>query len=255
MAEGKVLLVGAGPGAPDLIAVRGVDALRQADVVLYDRLTHPALLDYAPPHAERIYCGRAPGAPGVNRQTRIHQLMIHHACLGRVVVRLKGGDPFVFGRGGEEMMALAEAGVPFEVVPGVTSSVGVPGLARIPVTHRGVAAAFGVFAAHEADDASRPAVDWEVAARMPTAVFLMGVERMGTIVEQLIAHGKPADTPVAVIQAGTLEQEQVFTGTLDTILGLAWHVQPPATVVVGQVVAIRDVVGRARDVLELARGA
>lgn len=253
MAEGKVLLVGAGPGAPDLIAVRGIAALRQADVVLYDRLTHPALLDHAPAHAERIYCGRAPGAPGVDRQSRIHRLMIHHATLGRVVVRLKGGDPFVFGRGGEEMIALAEAGVPFEVVPGVSSSVGVPGMALIPVTHRGVASAFAVFAGHEADDAWSPGVDWDVAARIPTAVFLMGVERMGTIVERLVAHGRPIDTPVAVIQAGTLEHERVYTGTLGTIFGLAGHVRPPATVVVGQVVALRDVVGRAREVLQLVR--
>ena len=156
MAVGKVWLVGAGPGAADLLTLRAVQALRDADVVLYDRLTQPAVLDYARPDAERIYCGRAPGAPGTDRQVRIHALMVEHASQGRCVVRLKGGDPFVFGRGGEEMLALAEAGVDFEVVPGVTSSIGVPGSAWIPVTHRGLAAAFAVFAAHEADDATGP---------------------------------------------------------------------------------------------------
>lgn len=242
MARGKVLLVGAGPGAPDLITVRGVNALREADVVLYDRLTHPGVLEYAPAGAERVYCGRAPGAPGTDRQARIHALMIEHARQGRVVVRLKGGDPFVFGRGGEEMLALAEAGVDFEVVPGVTSSIGVPGSTWIPVTHRGVSAAFAVFAAHEADDASGPAVDWTVAARVPTAVFLMGVERLPVIVQQLIAHGRPGATPVAVIEQGTLEAQRITTGTLRTILSRARHAQPPATVIVGDVVGVREAV-------------
>lgn len=239
---GKVWLVGAGPGAPDLLTMRAVQALRDADVVLYDRLTQPAVLDYARPDAERIYCGRAPGAPGTDRQARIHALMVEHASQGRCVVRLKGGDPFVFGRGGEEMLALAEAGVDFEVVPGVTSSVGVPGSAWIPVTHRGVSAAFAVFAAHEADDAMGPAVDWTVAARVPTAVFLMGVERLPVIVKQLIAHGRAASTPVAVIEQGTLESQRITTGTLRTILSRARDAQPPATVVVGDVVSVRDAV-------------
>jgi len=242
VARGKVLLVGAGPGDPDLITVRGINALRGADVVLYDRLAHPALLEYAPAGAERIYCGRAPGAPGTDRQERIHALMVAHALRGATVVRLKGGDPFVFGRGGEEMLALAEAGVDFEVVPGVTSSVGVPGSAWIPVTHRGVSAAFAVFAAHEADDAAGPAVDWTVAARVPTAVFLMGVERLPVIVKQLLAHGRSASTPVAVVEQGTLETQRVTTGTLRTILARARDARPPATVVVGDVVNVREAV-------------
>ena len=239
MAIGKVLIVGAGPGDPDLITVRGLRALQQADVVLYDRLTHPALLEHAPVTAERVYTGRAPGAPGTDRQSRIHRLMIEHARQGRVVVRLKGGDPFVFGRGGEEMLALAAAGVPFEVVPAVSSSIAAPAAALIPVTHRGVATAFAVFAAHEAED-STPAVDWEIAARIPTAVFLMGVERLPTIVEQLIAHGRRADTPIAIVERGTLDTQRVITGTLQTILARALEVVPPATVVVGDVVNVRE---------------
>jgi uroporphyrin-III C-methyltransferase len=249
VSEGKVVLVGAGPGAPDLITLRGVEALRRADVVLYDRLTHPALLDHAPAHAERVYAGRAPGAPGHDRQETIHDLMVRHARAGRVVVRLKGGDPFVFGRGGEEMLALAEAGVAFEVVPGVTSSIGVPGTAGIPVTHRGVAAAFAVFAAHEADDAPGPAVDWHVAARIPTAVFLMGVERLPTIVAKLTAHGRRVDTPIAVIERGTLDDQRVTIGTLGTILARTRDVSPPATIVVGDVVSVRE------SVLALQAGA
>jgi uroporphyrin-III C-methyltransferase len=247
--EGKDILVGAGPGAPDLITLRGAEALRRADVVLYDRLIHPALLDHAADGAERVYCGRAPGAPGDDRQESIHDLMVRHARAGRIVVRLKGGDPFVFGRGGEEMLALAEAGVAFEVIPGVTSSIGVPGTAGIPVTHRGVSAAFAVFAAHEAEDAPGPAVDWHVAARIPTAVFLMGVERLPTIVAKLTAHGRRIDTPVAVIERGTLDDQRVTVGTLATILSRTKDVRPPATIVVGDVVSVRE------SVLALQSGA
>lgn len=239
---GKVYLVGAGPGAPDLITMRGVEALRRADVVLYDRLTHPALLDHAPAHALRVYAGRAPGAPGDDRQESIHTHLVEHARAGRVVVRLKGGDPFVFGRGGEEMLALAEAGVPFEVVPGVTSSIGVPGVAGIPVTHRGAATAFAVFTAHEAEDATTGPVDWVLAARVPTAVFLMGVERLPVIVATLVAHGRRVDTPIAIVEQGTTEDERVTTGTLGTILGRAKDVRPPATIVVGEVVGVRETV-------------
>lgn len=243
MTHGKVYLVGAGPGAPDLITMRGVNVLRQADVVLYDRLIHPAMLDYAPTYAERIYCGRAPGAPGDDRQARIHRLMIRHAREGRIVVRLKGGDPFVFGRGGEEVIALAEAGVAVEVVPGISSSIAAPGAALIPVTHRGVASAFAVFAAHEADDATDPPVDWEVAARVPTAVFLMGVERLATIMTSLAAHGRALDTPVAIVEQGTLEGQRVFTGTIGTILARSAGVRSPATIVVGDVVSVREAAG------------
>lgn len=237
-----VYLVGAGPGAPDLITLRGVRALEQAGVVLYDRLTHPALLDHAPAHALRLYAGRAPGAPGDDRQETIHAQLVAHARAGRTVVRLKGGDPFVFGRGGEEMLALAEAGVPFEVVPGVTSSIGVPGVAGIPVTHRGASTAFAVFTAHEAEDATEGPVDWVVAARVPTAVFLMGVERLPVIVSKLIAHGRRVDTPIAIVEQGTCDAERVTTGTLGTILARARDVRPPATIVVGEVVEVREAV-------------
>lgn len=242
MTVGKVFLVGAGPGDPELITVRGVNALRQADVVLYDRLAHPALLDHAPAHAERIYAGRAAGEPDLGRQDKINQMLIRFACNGHIVVRLKGGDPFVFGRGGEEALALAKASVPFEIVPGISASIAVPEAAFIPVTHRGVAASFAVFAGHEASDASVSGTDWEVAARIPTAVFLMGVERLPTIVAELIAHGRNVHTPVALIEQGTLENQRVFTGTLGDILSRAADARPPATVVVGDVVSVREVI-------------
>ena len=251
MVPGRVFLVGAGPGAPDLITMRGVNALRQADVVLYDRLTHPALLDYAPEHAERVYCGRAPGAAGDDRQARIHHLMIRHARDGRVVVRLKGGDPFVFVRGGEELLALAAEGVQVEVVPGISSSIAAPSAAGIPVTHRGLASAFAVFAAHEADAATTPPVDWHVAARIPTAVFLMGVERLPTIVAQLVAHGRSIDTPAAVIEQGTLDSQRVYIGTLGTIVARTKDVRPPATVVVGEVVSISEAAAEGRSIAPL----
>jgi uroporphyrin-III C-methyltransferase len=246
MTIGKVFLVGAGPGDPELITVRGVNALRQADVVMYDRLAHPALLDYAPQDAERIYVGRAPGDPrssrGRNRQGHINRMLIQHACGGSIVVRLKGGDPFVFGRGGEEALALSEAGVPFEVIPGVSASIAVPEAAFIPVTHRGVATSFAVFAGHEAGDASVSGTDWEIAARIPTAIFLMGVERLPAIVAELLAHGRRTDTPVALIEQGTLVNQRVITGTLDNIILRASDARPPATVVVGDVVSIREAI-------------
>jgi uroporphyrin-III C-methyltransferase len=244
MKLGKVFLVGAGPGDPELITVRGLNVLRRADVVLYDRLVHPDLLRHAPADAERIYVGKASGQPGRTRQEHINQLMIAHACEGQIVVRLKGGDPFVFGRGGEEVLALSAAGISFEVVPGVSAAVAVPGSTLIPVTHRGTAAAFAVFAGHGADDASATGTDWEIAARIPTAVFLMGVERLPEIVAELLAHGRSATTPVAVIQQGTLTTQRIFTGTLRDIVERAKDAQAPATIVVGDVVNIRTAVLR-----------
>ncbi len=243
--RGRLILVGAGPGDPDLITLRGIRALQRADVVLYDRLAHPDLLAYAPTHAVCIDVGKSPGKGGTPKQQQIHALIIEHARAGRTVVRLKGGDSFVFGRGGEEILAAREAGIPVEVVPGITSAVAVPELAWIPVTHRHVAAAFGVFSAHAAADGADPApdgahVDWAAAARMPTAVFLMGVGALPTIVAQMQAHGRRADTPVAVIERGASPEQRVIVGTLDDIAAKCIDVRPPATVVVGEVVALRD---------------
>ena len=236
---GTVFLVGAGPGAPDLITVRGVEVLKKADVVLYDRLTHPSLLDHAPAHALRTYAGRAAGEPGGDRQARIHEQLIAHARAGRTVVRLKGGDPFVFGRGGEEILALAAEGVPFEVVPGVSAAIAVPATARVPVTHRGLSTAFGVFTGHDAADSAGSSTDWALAARMPTAVFMMGALHLAAIVERLLAHGRSPDTPAIAIEQGTLPDQRVHGGTLRQVLRVAGDVAPPAILVVGDVVSLR----------------
>jgi len=236
----KVYLVGAGPGDPGLITVRAVEILRRADVVIYDRLVNPLLLGYTSPKAECIYAGKERGAPGQPRQDRINSQMIHHVRQGKLVVRLKGGDPFVFGRGGEEVLALAAAGIDFEVVPGVSSAIAAAEAAQIPVTHRGVSTAFAVFAGQEADDTKGERIPWKAAANIPTAVFLMGVERLPLIVSRLIEEGRDSDTPIAIVSNATLSNQKVVTGTLESILGLAVGIEPPAVIVVGEVVRIRE---------------
>lgn len=236
--KGRVYLVGAGPGDPELITVRGLEILRRADVVVYDRLVAPALLDEAPPWAERICVGKYPGGHSCP-QDRIHTILIERAAAGLVVVRLKGGDPFVFGRGGEECEALQAAGVAFEVVPGVTSATAVPAYAGIPVTHRRYASAFAVVSGHRGMSASDP--DWEALARIPTLVVLMGLLRLPEITQRLIRAGLHPLTPAAVIADGTTAHQRTVQGTLSTVAALAReaHLQPPATLVVGQVVGLR----------------
>jgi len=240
MTAGKVFLVGAGPGDPELITLKGVNALRRADVVLYDRLVHPDVLEHVPAHAARIYVGKSTGKGGTPRQEQINRMLIEFARLGKTVVRLKGGDPFVFGRGGEEAIALSEAGIRFEVIPGISAVVAVPEAALIPVTHRHVATAFAVFAGHESRETGTDTTDWEIAARIPTAVFLMGVERLHVIVTELLMHGRSAETPIAIIEQGTLAEQRVIVGTLRDIVHKAKDVQPPATIIVGEVVRIRE---------------
>ncbi len=237
---GKVYLVGAGPGDPALITIRATQVLAQADVILYDRLVNPVLLNYAKPSAEKIYAGKDRGAPGMPRQISIHEKLIAFARQGKTVVRLKGGDPFVFGRGGEEALALKEAGIPWEVVPGVSSAIAAPAYASIPVSHRKIAPAFGVFAGQEADDAQGDGIPWQAAALMPTAIFLMGVERLPTIVEKLISHGRSPETPIAAVSNGTLPHQKVVTGTLANIAERAKGLEAPAAIVVGEVVAISE---------------
>ncbi|MBS1727340.1 MAG: uroporphyrinogen-III C-methyltransferase [Armatimonadetes bacterium] len=237
---GHVYLVGAGPGDPGLITVRGADALRRAEVVLYDRLVNPELLDYAPREAVCEYVGKELGARNINRQESINERLIAWARKGKTVVRLKGGDPFVFGRGGEEALALAAEGLSFTVVPGVSSAIAAPASAGIPVSHRGVASAFAVFAGREGQKSGLEENNWRAAALIPTAVFLMGVERLPVIVENLIRYGRSPKTPVAIVSQGTLPEQEVVVGTLETIVDLAKEVRPPATVVVGDTVGIRE---------------
>ncbi|MFG2192256.1 uroporphyrinogen-III C-methyltransferase [Streptomyces sp. NPDC048639] len=235
-----VALVGGGPGDPDLITVRGRRLLAEADVVIADRLGPRDLLDELPPHVEVIDAAKIPYGRFM-AQEAINNALIEHAKAGKAVVRLKGGDPFVFGRGMEEAEALAEAGVPCTVVPGISSSISVPAAAGIPVTHRGVAHEFTVVSGHVAPDDERSLVDWEALARLRgTLVLLMAVERIGEIAEALISYGRGADTPVAVVQEGTTAAQRRVDATLATVAERvrAEGVRPPAVVVIGEVVAV-----------------
>lgn len=233
--EGRVFLVGAGPGDPGLMTVRGLACLRQADVVVHDRLLHPAVLDQAPPTAECIDVGKAPGRHAYPQEA-INALLIARAAARQTVVRLKGGDPFVFGRGGEECQALAAAGIPFEVVPGVSSALAVPAYAGIPLTHRAYASSFAVITGHPGG--AHP-VDWPRLAQVDTLVVLMGVSNLPNIVRQLVAYGRAPRTPVAVIRWGTTAAQTVVSGTLVDIAEKAKALRPPATIVIGEVVALR----------------
>jgi len=236
---GVVYLVGAGPGDPGLITAKGLEILRSADVVVYDRLVVPSLIAEAPPTAERVFVGKRPHGGGADRaQDEINALLVDRARRGLTVVRLKGGDPFVFGRGAEECAVLHAAGVPFHVVPGVTSAIAVPAAAGIPVTHRGLASAFAVVTGHECDGVS--SLDWEALARVPTLVVLMGLSALPEITARLLAHGAPGDTPTAVIASGTLPAQRTVIGTLDSIATIvtAAGLEPPATIVIGEVVHV-----------------
>ncbi len=234
---GRVILVGAGPGDPKLITVRGAEALGTADVVVFDRLASPALLDLAPPYAERVYAGKEPGGAAMP-QTEIDALLVERARGGATVVRLKGGDPFVFGRGGEEALACARAGIGWEVVPGVTSAVAAPALAGIPVTHRDTARSFAVVTGSTAHG---DGVDLAaLATATDTLVVLMAAGKLATTCAALIDGGRPAHEPAAIVQwAGTPEQRAVV-GTLEDLPALAGAVSigPPATLVVGAVAAL-----------------
>src|SRR5881394_3101312 len=236
---GAVYLVGAGPGDPGLITAKGLELLRSADVVVYDRLVSPALVAAAPASAERVFVGKHPHEAGT-RQQDINALLVDRARSGRTVVRLKGGDPFVFGRGAEECEALRAADVPFQVIPGVTSATAVPAAAGIPVTHRRLASAFAVVAGHECD--GRSDLDWEALARVPTLVVLMGLSALPEITARLLAHGADPDTPAAVIASGTLPAQRTVVATLATLADRIAEegLEPPATVVIGEVVRVRE---------------
>ncbi len=240
MKPGRVSLVGAGPGDPGLLTVRALERLREAEVVVYDRLLNPELLDEAPAEALRIFAGKRVGSHCLP-QAAINALLVHHASAGRFVVRLKGGDPFVFGRGGEEALALAKAGIPFEVVPGVSSAIAVPAYAGIPVTHRGLASSFAVLTGHEDPSKDGDAIDWKkLATAVDTLVILMAVGSFPRIVGALLAHGRPPETPVALIRWGTTEAQEVRVGTLADIVGRARGLEPPVVAVVGDVVSLRE---------------
>lgn len=238
---GKVYLVGAGPGDPGLLTVRGKECLEQAEVILYDYLANPVLLSHVRSDAEQLYVGRR-GKGSYPQQETINRLLIERAKAGKVVVRLKGGDPFVFGRGGEEAEALAAAGVDFEVVPGVTAAVAAPAYAGIPVTHRTLASTVTVVTGHEDPDKPSTTLEWsKLATRHGTLVFLMGMKNLAAIATNLKAEGKGGSTPVAIIRWGTRSSQQTVVGTLDTIVekAAAAKMEPPTVIVVGEVVNLR----------------
>ncbi len=239
---GRVCLVGAGPGDRKLLTLRGKECLERANVVLYDHLANPDLLQYAPPKAELIYVGRK-GRGLYRAQEEIHDLLISKAKEGKWVVRLKGGDPFVFGRGGEEAEVVADAGIPLEIVPGVTAAVAVPAYAGIPVTHRTLASTVAFVTGHE--DLTKPtsAIEWpRLASAEGTLVFLMGTVNLPQIVTRLLEEGKALSTPVAVVRWGTYSRQKTIVGNLETIVEQVQKagLNPPTVIVVGEVVKLRS---------------
>ena len=242
MSVGKVYLVGAGPGDPGLLTVKGAECLKNADVVVYDRLASPELLALAPESAERVFMGKEPETPG-GFQQQINDTLSTAALQGKIVVRLKGGDPFVFGRGGEEIDTLIEAGVPYEVVPGITSAIAVPAYSGVPVTHRGLSTSFTVVTGSE--DPTKPGIDtdWVALAKVKgTLVVLMGWRALPNIIDALVANGKPADTPVVVTQWGTTPKQRSVSGTLANIVerGNTAGLSNPVITVIGAVAALHE---------------
>jgi uroporphyrin-III C-methyltransferase len=237
---GKVYLVGAGPGHPDLLTIRAAELLKTAEVIVYDRLIQDEVLALAKPSAEKIFMGKPLGRH-CSRQDEIHDLLVRKAREGKTVVRLKGGDPFLFGRGGEEAEYLAEHGIPFEVVPGVSSCLSAPLSAGIAVTHRDAASSVAIVTGHQAmehDDR----LDWHALSKVDTLVVLMGVHNIEYIGRKLMAAGLPPDTPAAIIQMAFWESERVVTSTLAAIAEDARRaaIEPPATVVIGEAVRLRE---------------
>jgi len=241
-AHGKlVYLIGAGPGDPGLISVKGMECLKKADVVVYDYLSNPRLLSYCRPGTEKIYVGKK-GSLHTLEQKEINKLLIEKASAGNIVARLKGGDPFVFGRGGEEALDLAEAGIPFEVVPGITAAVAAPAYAGIPVTHRDLTSTFALITGHEDPTKEESAIDWaKLATGIGTLAFYMGLKNLPRIVQRLMENGRAADTPVAVIRWGTKSSQQTIVGTLENIVNEVESagLKAPAITIVGEVVNLR----------------
>ncbi|OLS40888.1 uroporphyrinogen-III C-methyltransferase [Bacillus sp. MRMR6] len=242
MKTGKVFLVGAGPGDIGLITVKGLEAIKQAEVILYDRLANPKLLEFAKADCELIYCGKLPDRH-ILRQENINELLVQKGLEGKVVTRLKGGDPGVFGRVGEEAAALAQHQIPFEIVPGISSGIAAPLYAGIPVTHREHAESFAVVTAHDKSNEGKPMLDWEGLVRgIDTIAFYMGVGNLPYICEKLMAHGKPSVTPVILIQWGTFGRQKTLQGTLEDISVKVQEAKfhNPAIILVGEVISLRE---------------
>ena len=236
---GKVYLTGAGPGDIDLLTIKALRVIREADVIIYDRLANPEILKEAKNGCEFIYVGKADSHHTLP-QEEINEVIYRSALRHDVVVRLKGGDPLVFGRGGEEGIYLRERGIRFEFIPGITSAIAVPQYAGIPVTHRGVTVSFRVVTGHESKNKDHSQIPWENYKTDDTIIFLMGLHRLKHICHMLMKIGKPADYPVAVISKGTTPEEKTVVGTLETVYEKAKDLPTPALIVVGEVVKLRD---------------
>jgi len=242
MNKGKVYLVGAGPGNPKLITVYGLECIKKADVIVYDRLISKELLNHAKKETELIYCGKSPGKHELI-QEQIHTLLVEKALAGKIVIRLKGGDPFVFGRGGEEAEVLEKQGISYEVVPGITSGIAAPAYAGIPVTYRGYASSFAIVTGHGRAEKGTDYINWSTLAQgIDTIAFYMGIGNLSHICTKLIEHGKNRETPVAVIQWGTTSSQRTVIGDLETIEEKVRknNITHPAIILVGQVVGIRE---------------
>ncbi|WP_379968660.1 uroporphyrinogen-III C-methyltransferase [Ectobacillus sp. sgz5001026] len=238
---GKVYLVGAGPGDPDLITVKGLACIQEADVILYDRLVNPLMLQHAKPKCDLIYCGKLPNNHTMQQET-INACLVKHAKNGKLVTRLKGGDPFVFGRGAEEAEVLAKNGIAFEIVPGITSGIAAPAYAGIPVTHRDMGSSFAIVTGHRRSGKEEE-TKWENLAKgIDTLAVYMGVSNLPYICNQLIAHGKDENTPVALVEWGTTNDQRTITGTLGTIVTILQKqaVQNPSMIIIGEVVRLRE---------------
>ncbi len=241
MKKGKVYLIGAGPGDPGLITLKAKKVLEEADVVIYDYLANKRFLDFCKKDAEKIYVGKKEGTHTLS-QEEINCLLIEKAKEGKIVARLKGGDPFLFGRGGEEAEELAKEDISFEIIPGITSAIAVPAYAGIPVTHRDYTSTLAIITGHEAEDKEESKINFSALSQIETLVFLMGVKNLPNIIEKLIKNGKSPDTPVAVIQWGTLPQQKTVLGSLKNIIDEVKkkNIQAPAIIVIGEVVKLRD---------------
>ena len=234
----KVYLTGAGPGDIELLTLKALRVIQKADVIIYDRLANPDILKKAKSGCEFIYVGKEDGKH-ILPQDEINEVIYQQALKHEVVVRLKGGDPFVFGRGGEEGLYLRQYAIEYEVIPGVTSAVSVPAYAGIPVTHRGIATSFRVVTGHEAPEKEESQIPWEAFKSDDTLVFLMGLSKLQKICEKLVSIGKPKEYPIAVISRGTTPEQKVVVGTLDNISQKAQGLKTPALIVVGKVVELR----------------
>ena len=238
---GKVYLVGAGPGDPELITVKGLRCIEQADVILYDRLVNPELLQYAKPKAELIFCGKLPHHHAM-KQELINQTLVKHAKKGKCVTRLKGGDPFVFGRGGEEAEELAKNRIPFEIVPGITAGIAAPSYAGIPVTHRDYGSSFAFVTGHIKSGGDDDHIKWEALCQIDTLAIYMGVKNLPTIQSKLLSFGKSSSTPVALITWGTTDKQKTIVTNLGNVMIDAekGKIENPCMIVIGEVVRMRE---------------